>query len=199
VKLIKRPFAKADKFHEFNFSRSIRSTLPKFYTCAHITNKKAVKRDLSGEQLAKSIAESIFGWKDVHKYGGQLLGKKQDRAGRWQKYKVPDYANDAVSRHAARKARAPIPRRYNEELFRRCRIYRLNGQHRSSGIERHCERYPNSSFNRQLVVFARLSSLTTSGFRLFAMVFSWFTLILVVAAALAMFLSVFLRWPLDLA
>ena len=48
-----------------------------------MANKKAVKRVLSGEQLAKAIAETIFGWKNIHKYGGQLLGKKQDKAGRW--------------------------------------------------------------------------------------------------------------------
>jgi hypothetical protein len=49
-----------------------------------------------------------------------------------------------------------------------------------------------------LVVFARLSRLTAPGFRLLAMVFTWFALILVSAAAFAMFLSVFFRWPLDL-
>ena len=49
-----------------------------------------------------------------------------------------------------------------------------------------------------LVVFARLSRLTSPGFRLLAMVFTWFALILVSAAAFAMFLSVFFRWPLDL-
>ena len=49
-----------------------------------------------------------------------------------------------------------------------------------------------------LVVFARLSGLTTPGFRLLGMVFTWFAFILVSAAAFAMFLSVFFRWPLDL-
>ena len=83
-----------------------------------MANKKAVKRGLSGEQLAKAIAETIFGWKKVHKYGGQLLGKKQDKAGRWRKYKVPDYANDprhayAINTHMEQMA---CGERYNDEL-----------------------------------------------------------------------------------
>ena len=85
-----------------------------------MANKKTVKRVLSGEQLAKAIAETIFGWKDVHKYGGQLLGKRQDRAGRWRKYKVPDYANDPRLAYAidARMEQIACWERYNDELIR---------------------------------------------------------------------------------
>jgi hypothetical protein len=49
-----------------------------------------------------------------------------------------------------------------------------------------------------LVVFARLSSLAAPDFRLPALTFTWFSLILVIAIALLMFLSVFFRWPVDL-
>lgn len=49
-----------------------------------------------------------------------------------------------------------------------------------------------------LVVFARLSSLTSPDFRLPALVFTWFSLFLVIAIAFSMFLSVFFRWPIDL-
>ena len=85
-----------------------------------MANKKAVKRVLSGEQLAKAIAETIFGWKNVHKYGGQLLGKRQDKAGRWRKYKVPDYANDPRQAYAidARMEQIACWERYNDELIR---------------------------------------------------------------------------------
>jgi len=85
-----------------------------------MANKKAVKRVLSGEQLAKAIAEGIFGWKNVHKYGGQLLGKRQDKAGRWRKYKVPDYANDPRQAYAidARMEQIACWERYNDELIR---------------------------------------------------------------------------------
>ena len=49
------------------------------------------------EQLAKATAEKVIGWKAVHKYAGELIGKKQDKAAGWRKAKVPDYANDAYA------------------------------------------------------------------------------------------------------
>ena len=84
-----------------------------------MANKKAVKRGLSGEQLAKAIAETIFGWKNIHKYGGQLLGKKQDKAGRWRNAKVPDYVNDHRQAYAidAHMEQIGCWARYNKELF----------------------------------------------------------------------------------
>ena len=56
--------------------------------------KKAPSRILSSEQLTKATAEQVFGWKSVHKHEGKLIGKKQDKAGRWRKAKVPDYSGD---------------------------------------------------------------------------------------------------------
>jgi hypothetical protein len=38
----------------------------------------------------------VFGWKNVHKYAGALIGKKQDKAGHWRKAKVPHYSSDPV-------------------------------------------------------------------------------------------------------
>jgi hypothetical protein len=92
-----------------------------------MANKKTVKRVLSGEQLAKAIAETIFGWKNVHKYGGQLLGKRPDKAGRWRKYKVPDFANDPRQAYAidARMEQLACWERYNEELIRIAMAYNL--------------------------------------------------------------------------
>ena len=52
------------------------------------------------EQLTKATAEKVFGWKTVHKYNGELIGKKQDKAGRWRNAKVPAYANDQRQAYA---------------------------------------------------------------------------------------------------
>jgi hypothetical protein len=39
--------------------------------------------------VASITAEKVFGWKNVHKHEGALVGKKQDKAGRWRLAKVP--------------------------------------------------------------------------------------------------------------
>jgi len=65
----------------------------------HVANKKA-KRVVRGEQLAKATAETVFGWKSVHKHKGELVGRKKDKAGRWRKAKVPDYVNDQRQAYA---------------------------------------------------------------------------------------------------
>ena len=44
--------------------------------------KKAPKRNVSGSELTKATAEKVFGWKNVHKHDGELIGKKQDKLGR---------------------------------------------------------------------------------------------------------------------
>jgi len=55
-------------------------------------NKKAKRA--AGQQFGKATAEKVFGWKNVHRYKDELIGKKQDKAGRWRKARVPDYVND---------------------------------------------------------------------------------------------------------
>lgn len=50
--------------------------------------------DKAKEQLIKAVAETVFGWKSVRKYLGEMIGKKQDKAGHWRKAKVPNYAGD---------------------------------------------------------------------------------------------------------
>jgi hypothetical protein len=59
--------------------------------------KKAPKRNLSGPELTKATAEKVFGWKNVHKHDGELIGKKQDKLGRWRTAKVPDYSDPGVA------------------------------------------------------------------------------------------------------
>ena len=58
--------------------------------------KQAYSRDLRGSDLTAAIAEKVFGWKNVHKQNGDLIGKKQDKLGRWRTAKVPDYSDDPV-------------------------------------------------------------------------------------------------------
>lgn len=52
-------------------------------------------------------------------------------------------------------------------------------------------------FMVMLVVFAHLASLATADFRLPALVFTWFTLLLMIAFAALMFSSVFFQWPVS--
>jgi hypothetical protein len=89
------------------------------FGCGNVANKKT-KRVLSGEQLAKSIAEKVFGWKSVRKHNGELVGKRQDKAGRWRKARVPDYVNDPRLAYAIDERMKQLGRseRYLKELSR---------------------------------------------------------------------------------
>ena len=82
-----------------------------------MTKKSSAKiaRDLSAV-----TAEKVFGWKDVHKYDGELIGKKRDKAGRWRKAKVPAYASDPVHAYAIEDRVKQLGRwdRYDKELSR---------------------------------------------------------------------------------
>ena len=55
---------------------------------------KARSRNLLSSKLIARVAAKVFGWKNVHMRNGELIGKKQDKAGKWRKARVPDYAND---------------------------------------------------------------------------------------------------------
>ena len=55
---------------------------------------KARSQNSSTSKLTATVAAKVFGWKNVHVYKGELIGKKQDKAGKWRKAKVPDYASD---------------------------------------------------------------------------------------------------------
>jgi hypothetical protein len=80
--------------------------------------KKAHSRDLRGSDLTAATAEKVFGWKNAHKHDGQLVGKKQDKLGRWRTAKVPDYANDPVQAYAIDERMKQLGRseRYLKEL-----------------------------------------------------------------------------------
>jgi hypothetical protein len=66
-----------------------------FVLFASSVPKKARKQELPGPELTAATAEKVFGWKNVHKHGAELIGKKQDKLGRWRSAKVPDYSDPA--------------------------------------------------------------------------------------------------------
>jgi hypothetical protein len=70
--------------------------------------------------LTAVMAETVFGWKDVHRYRGELIGKRQDKAGRWRKAKVPAYATDLVHGYAIEHRMKQLGRWacYEKELYR---------------------------------------------------------------------------------
>jgi hypothetical protein len=57
---------------------------------------KAPDKIPSGPKLDELTAEKVFGWKNVHKHEGSLVGKKQDKAGHWRLAKVPYYSTNPV-------------------------------------------------------------------------------------------------------
>jgi len=85
-----------------------------------MTNKKTPGRVLSGEQLTKAVAEKVFAWKNVRKRGSEFIGKKQDKAGRWRKARVPEYADDQRHAYAIDERMKQLGRweRYVKELSR---------------------------------------------------------------------------------
>jgi hypothetical protein len=50
--------------------------------------------------LTAAVAERVFGWKEIRKGAGRLVGKKQDKLGRWRSGKVPDYAHEVSQGYA---------------------------------------------------------------------------------------------------
>ena len=74
--------------------------------------------DKTNEQLTKAIAEKVFGWKSVRKYLGEMIGRKQDKAGHWRKAKVPNYAGDQRLAYAIddRMKALKVWDRYSKEL-----------------------------------------------------------------------------------
>ena len=75
---------------------------------------------VNSEQLTKATAEKVFGWKSIHKRDGKLIGKKQDKAGRWRQGQVPDYAGDQRQAYAIDERMKQLGRseRYLKELAR---------------------------------------------------------------------------------
>ena len=73
-----------------------------------------------GPELDALTAEKVFGWKNVHEHDGELIGKKQDKAGRWRSGKVPSYSTDATQAYAIddRMKQLGQSERYQKELLK---------------------------------------------------------------------------------
>lgn len=48
------------------------------------------------DDLTAALAERVFGWRNVHRHEGELMGKKPDKLGRYRTAKVPDYAGNPI-------------------------------------------------------------------------------------------------------
>ena len=82
--------------------------------------QSAIDRIPPGPKLDALTADKVFGWKNVHKHEGALVGKKQDRAGRWRLAKVPYYSTNPVHAYPIEERMKELGRldRYLRELFR---------------------------------------------------------------------------------
>ena len=82
--------------------------------------QSAVDKIPSGPKLDALTAEKVFGWKKVHKHQGALLGRKQDKAGRWRRAKVPNYSTSPLHSYSVENRMKQLGRldRYQKELSR---------------------------------------------------------------------------------
>ena len=80
--------------------------------------QSAIDKIPPGPKLDELTAEKVFGWKNVHKHEGTLVGKKQDKAGRWRLAKVPYYSTNPVHAYSIEGRMSQLGRldRYQKEL-----------------------------------------------------------------------------------
>jgi hypothetical protein len=80
--------------------------------------QSAVDKIPPGPKLDALTAEKVFGWKNVHKHDGALVGKRQDKAGHWRRAKVPNYSGNPLHAYAIEDRIKQLGRldRYQKEL-----------------------------------------------------------------------------------
>jgi hypothetical protein len=80
--------------------------------------QSAIDKIPPGPRLDALTAEKFFGWKNVQRHDGTLVGKKQDKAGRWRSAKVPSYSTDSVHAYAIDERMKQLGKseRYQKEL-----------------------------------------------------------------------------------
>ena len=85
---------------------------------------------VEGPELTAVTAEKVFGWMGVHKENGELIGKKQDKAGRWRSARVPAYSTDPVHAYAIDERMKQLGRweRYERELSRVTKAQNLSSE-----------------------------------------------------------------------
>jgi hypothetical protein len=89
--------------------------------------QSAVDKIPPGPKLDALTAEKVFGWKNVHKHEGSLVGKRQDKAGHWRRAKVPNYSTDPLHVYGIEERMKQLGRldRYQNELSRITRSKKL--------------------------------------------------------------------------
>jgi hypothetical protein len=77
-----------------------------------------IDKILPRPKLDALTAEKVFGWQNVHKHQGALVGKKQDKAGHWRRAKVPNYSTNPLHSYSVENRMKPLGRsdRYQNEL-----------------------------------------------------------------------------------
>jgi hypothetical protein len=80
--------------------------------------QSAIDKIPPGAKLDALTAEKVFGWKNVHKHEGALLGKKHDKAGHWRLAKVLYYSTNPVHAYSIEDRMKQLGRldRYQKEL-----------------------------------------------------------------------------------
>jgi len=81
---------------------------------------RAIDRIPPGPKLDALTAEKVFGWQNVHKHEGSLVGRKQDKAGHWRLAKVPFYSTNLIHAYAIEEHMNQLGRleQYKTELYR---------------------------------------------------------------------------------
>jgi hypothetical protein len=89
--------------------------------------KKAADKIPAGPQLDILTAQKVFGWKNVHPHDGTLVGKKQDKAGRWRLAKVPKYSTSPSDAYSIeeRMKQLGLEKKYFDQLNKLTRVSSL--------------------------------------------------------------------------
>jgi len=99
----------------------------------------ALDNILPGPELDALTAQKVFGWKNVHKHDGALVGKKQDKAGRWRTAKVPQHSTEPVNAYTIDERMKQLGRseQYAKELsgLRLLRRFPSIGYHQTNAAE----------------------------------------------------------------
>ena len=80
--------------------------------------QSAIDKIPPGPKLDALTAEKVFGWQNVHKHEGSIVGRKQDKAGHWRRAKVPNYSTNPLHSYSVENRMKQLGRmdRYQKEL-----------------------------------------------------------------------------------
>jgi hypothetical protein len=89
-----------------------------FIKSRQVMAQSAIDKIPPGPKLDALTAERVFGWRNVHKHQGALVGRKQDKAGHWRRAKVPNYSTNPLHALSVEERMKQLGRsdRYQKEL-----------------------------------------------------------------------------------